>query len=118
MLQFNTLSTFLFGEAEYFDVFDKWHRTKFCYRLTGSTSSVNDDSIGGYSTIGQNMHTFVPERLEVVRRNNCIDDQCENNRIRPALDRPALKLVKEYQPPPNPYPPNALFRVERRSPPR
>ena len=35
MLKAKTLGTFLFGEAEYFDVFDRWHRTKFCYRLIG-----------------------------------------------------------------------------------
>src|SRR5262249_14376799 len=42
MLRDNTLSLFVFGELEYFDAFENWHRTKFCYKFAGGTLSAND----------------------------------------------------------------------------
>jgi hypothetical protein len=51
----------------------------------------------------------------LCRRNNCADDQCENNNsLRPALDHPALNLVRTYPPSPDTRPPGALLQIERR----
>jgi hypothetical protein len=126
MIRLKTLSAFLFGEAEYFDVFDNWHRTKFCYRMIGSTVGVDDDYIGETSNIG-NFHVFVPDRLEIVRnyvgyrlcrRNNCIDDQCTNNRNRPTVDYPSVKIIETYPTPRQTHDPRALMRLQRGVPPQ
>ena len=105
MFRAGTLSSYIFGEAEYFDIFDVWHRTKFCYRLLGRTVSVQDDDIGAASNIGD-IHIFVPGQIEIVkdevlyrlcRRNNCADEQCGGKHDRPKDDRPAATLVQQPQ---------------------
>src|SRR5277367_2084325 len=109
MLRIKTLNSYLFGEAEYFDVFKNWHRIKFCYRLLGGTAWIDDEGLGRASDIGI-VRVFVPNRLEIVRktllyrlcrRNNCIDDQCGERHERPTSDHPNVSLVKEYPPIPN-----------------
>jgi hypothetical protein len=121
MLRAGTLSTGIFGEAEYFDVFGKWHRTKFCYRLMGRTSDINDDGIGFASNIGA-AWAFIPDRIETTRneltfrlckRNNCADEQCGEKPDRPFNDHPNLTLIKEYPPSLNPNG-NKLLDVESR----
>jgi hypothetical protein len=115
-LRADTLTSYLFGEAEYFDVFDEWHRTKFCYRLMGRTASTEDDDVG----LGANMRVregqFEITRNDLTyrlcRRNNCIDKQCLNNRDRPVMDQPAISLVKEYPALGNPHDPHLLIGVE------
>jgi hypothetical protein len=102
MLRVGTLYSYIFGEVEYFDIFDKWHRTKFCHRLLGRTVSVEDDDIGAASNIGD-VHFFVPGRIEstsnqvlyrLCRRNNCADQQCGIRPKRPNEDRPAATVVR------------------------
>ncbi len=120
-LRADTLTSYLFGEAEYFDVFNAWHRTKFCYRLMGRTVSVNDDDVGIATNMGD-AHRFVPDRFEITRndltyrlcrRNNCIDGQCANNRERPVMEHPPVTVLKTYPPPPEPQRNGAILKLEK-----
>jgi hypothetical protein len=120
MIRLKTLSAYLFGEAEYFDVFHRWHRTKFCHRLTGGTTAVTDDDIGESSNIGA-FWNFVPGRLEVVknrlgyrlcRRNNCVDEQCGERPNRPERAHPNIDVIATYPPPKEPQHPGALMDVK------
>ena len=122
MIKMGTVGAFFFGETEYFDVFPKWHRTKFCYRLLGSTQTIIDDSIGIAGTFGTNI---VSGKLETVgddlsfrlcRRNNCTDGQCTNNHPRPASNRPNLNVVTTYRRTSNQSPGEEL-QIDRSSPP-
>lgn len=99
MLKNDLLSFFIFGEAEYADVFDVPHRTKFCFKMLGHTIGPLDNEMGRGGTLGE---PALSRRLETVttslvsrlcRRNNCADADCGPPRKRPDKDRPNLNVL-------------------------
>ena len=106
MLQSGTLNIYVFGEAEYSDVFGGWHRTKFCHRILGQIGNVEDDNVGMVADFGR-VDMLVLNTLEVPRpgitnrlciKNNCTDVQCGPREERPVQEHPDVTTVATPQP--------------------
>ena len=104
LMRKDLLKFFIFGEIDYFDVFDKHHRAKFCYKFAGHSILSNEsDIMGRGGTLGD---PFISRNLELVKtglsarlceRNNCSDEDCGTNQVRPVSNRPNLNTIKVFE---------------------
>lgn len=94
MLRMKTLSLFLFGEAEYEDIFGGPHKTKFCYVLYGSEG--NTGNIGRAGTVEVVPLVINELTYRLCLKNNCTDRDCGPNVSRLPIDEsPSLRTVAQ-----------------------